>query len=99
MAGNKDYATVLDRCGHFGAVWFCFIVNERSHMKSWHIVIYVVVALLGFSIVTVYSTDISTFQSGNGGYRFTKHLLWILTGAVLLAAMANIDYYYLKKCR
>ncbi len=67
-------------------------------MKSWHIVIYVVVALLGFSIVTVYSTDISTFQSGNGGYRFTKHLLWILTGAVLLAAMANIDYHYLKKC-
>lgn len=67
-------------------------------MKSWHIVIYVVVALLGFSIVTVYSTDISTFQSSNSGYRFTKHLLWILTGAVMLAAMANIDYHYLKKC-
>lgn len=67
-------------------------------MKSWHIVIYVVVALLGFSIVTVYSTDISTFHSSNSGYRFTKHLLWILTGAVLLAAMANIDYHYLKKC-
>ncbi len=67
-------------------------------MKSWHIVIYVVVALLGFSIVTVYSVDISAFNSSNSGYRFTKHLLWILTGGVMLAAMANMDYRYLKKC-
>ncbi|MBI5308597.1 MAG: putative lipid II flippase FtsW [Planctomycetes bacterium] len=67
-------------------------------MKSWHIVIYVVVALLGFSLVTVYSVDISTFNSSNSGYRFTKHLLWILTGGVLLAVMANMDYHYLKKC-
>ena len=66
-------------------------------MKSWHVVIYVVVALLGFSIVTVYSTDVSTFHSSNSGYRFTKHLLWILTGGVALAAMANVDYHYLRK--
>jgi len=66
-------------------------------MKSWHIVIYVVVALLGFSIVTVYSTDISSFQSSNSGYRFTKHLLWILTGAVMMLAMVNVDYHYLRK--
>ncbi|MBF8276441.1 MAG: ftsW [Candidatus Brocadiaceae bacterium] len=67
-------------------------------MKSWHIVIYAVVALLGFGLVTVYSVDISAFNSSNSGYRFTKHLLWILTGGVLLAAMANVDYHYLKKC-
>ena len=66
-------------------------------MKSWHIVIYAVVALLGFSIVTVYSTDISTFQSSNNGYHFTKHLLWILTGAVMMLAMANVDYHCLRK--
>ena len=66
-------------------------------MKSWHIVIYVVVALLGFSIVTVYSTDISSFQSSNSGYSFTKHLLWILTGAVMMLAMVNVDYHYLRK--
>ena len=73
-------------------------MNERFHLKSWHIVIYVVVALLGFSLVTVYSVDISAFNSSNSGYRFTKHLLWILTGGVMLAAMANVDYHYLKKC-
>ena len=72
-------------------------MNERFLLKSWHVVIYVVVALLGFSIVTVYSTDISTFHSSNSGYRFTKHLLWILTGGVALAAMANVDYHYLRK--
>ncbi len=73
-------------------------MNERFLVKSWHVVIYVVVALLGFSLVTVYSVDISTFNPNNSGYRFTKHLLWILTGVVMLAAMANVDYHYLKKC-
>ena len=93
---ETDYPPVLDRRGHSGSVWLCFIVNERFHLKSWHIVIYVVVALLGFSLVTVYSVDISAFNSSNSGYRFTKHLLWILTGGVMLAAMANVDYHYLK---
>ena len=46
----------------------------------------------------MYSVDISAFNSSNSGYRFTKHLLWILTGGVMLAAMANVDYHYLKKC-
>ena len=72
-------------------------MNERFHLKSWHVVIYVVVALLGFSLVTVYSADIATFHSNNSGYRFTKHLLWIMTGAAMLAAMANVDYHCLRK--
>lgn len=66
-------------------------------MKSWHFVIYIVVALLGFSIVTVYSTDMSTFNSGKSGYQFTKHLLWICIGSILLITMANVDYHYLQK--
>ena len=45
-------------------------MNERFHLKSWHIVIYVIVALLGFSLVTVYSTDRSTFYSHNGSSTF-----------------------------
>lgn len=66
-------------------------------MKPWHFLIYIVVALLGFSIVTVYSTDLATFHSEGNSYQFMKHLLWVLTGLVLMAVMANVDYHYLQK--
>jgi len=58
-----------------------------------------VVALLGFSIVTVYSTDLATFGAGGKSYQLTKHILWILIGSILLVTMANIDYHYLQKLR
>ncbi|MFN3531471.1 MAG: putative lipid II flippase FtsW [Candidatus Brocadia sp.] len=64
-------------------------------MKSWHFVLYIVVVLLGFSIVTVYSTDMTTV--GGNGYQFMKHLLWILIGSLLLMATSMVDYHYLQK--
>ncbi|HHT9105206.1 MAG TPA: putative lipid II flippase FtsW [Candidatus Wujingus californicus] len=66
-------------------------------MKSWHFVIYIAVALLGFSIVTVFSTDTTGFGSNISSYQFLKHLLWILIGSVLLAIMTKVDYHYLQK--
>lgn len=64
-------------------------------MKPWHFVLYIVVVLLGFSIVTVYSTDMTTV--GGNGYQFMKHLLWILIGSLLFMAMSMVDYHYLQK--
>lgn len=66
-------------------------------MKPWHFIIYIVVVLLGFSIVTVYSTDMATSGSGGNGYQFVKHLLWIFIGSVLLITMSKLDYHYLQK--
>lgn len=66
-------------------------------MKPCHFIIYIVVALLGFSIVTVYSTDVTTIGSGGNSYPFMKHLLWILIGSVLLVTMSMVDYHYLEK--
>ncbi|MCF6149069.1 MAG: putative lipid II flippase FtsW [Candidatus Kuenenia sp.] len=66
-------------------------------MKSWQCIVYIVVALLGFSIVTVYSTDMTMFAAGGKGYQFTKHLVWILLGLVVLFVMSVIDYRYLQK--
>lgn len=66
-------------------------------MKSWHFIIYIVVVLLGFSIVTVYSTDMASSGSGGNGYQFAKHLLWIFIGSVLLITMSRLDYHYLQK--
>lgn len=66
-------------------------------MRPWHFVIYTVVALLGFSIVTVYSTDMTTFGSGGKSYQFIKHLSWISISIILLVTMAKIDYHYLQK--
>lgn len=66
-------------------------------MKSWHFVIYIAIALLGFSIVTVFSTDTTGFGSNVNSYQFLKHLLWILVGFVLLAIMTKVDYHYLQK--
>jgi cell division protein FtsW len=66
-------------------------------MRPWHFVIYTVVALLGFSIVTVYSTDMATFGSDGKSYQFIKHLSWIAVSIILLVAMAKIDYHYLQK--
>ena len=66
-------------------------------MKHGHFIIYIVVALLGFSIITVYSTDLATFGAGGKNYQLTKHLLWVLIGSILLITMAKIDYHYLQK--
>lgn len=66
-------------------------------MKSWQCIVYIVVALLGFSIVTVYSTDMTMFAAGGAGYQFTKHLVWILLGLAVLFAMSVIDYRHLQK--
>ncbi|KAB2836386.1 MAG: putative lipid II flippase FtsW [Candidatus Brocadia sp.] len=66
-------------------------------MKPWHVIIYVMVVLLGFSVVTVYSTDMTTSGSGGTGYQFIKHILWIGVGSVLLVTMSKIDYHYLQK--
>ena len=66
-------------------------------MKHGHFIIYIVVALLGFSIITVYSTDLATFGAGGKNYQLTKHLLWVLIGLILLLTMAKIDYHYLQK--
>lgn len=66
-------------------------------MRPWHFVIYTVVALLGFSIVTVYSTDMTTFGSYGKSYQFMKHLLWISIGIIVLITTARIDYHYLQK--
>ncbi len=66
-------------------------------MKPWHAIIYVMVVLLGFSVVTVYSTDMTTSGSGGTGYQFMKHILWIGVGSVLLVTMSKIDYHYLQK--
>ena len=66
-------------------------------MKPWHFIIYIVVALLGFSVVTVYSTDMVNLGSSGNGYQFMKHLLWILIGSVLLITMSKVDYHYLQK--
>jgi len=57
------------------------------------------VALIGFSIITVYSTDLATFGAGGKSYQLTKHLLWILIGSVLLITMSKVDYRYLQKVR
>lgn len=66
-------------------------------MKPWHLIIYSIVALLGFSIVTVFSTDKMTFGTSGSSYQFMKHLLWIGIGAVLLVIMTRVDYHYLQK--
>ncbi|MEP9411204.1 MAG: putative lipid II flippase FtsW [Candidatus Brocadia sp.] len=66
-------------------------------MKSWHFVIYIVVILLGFSVVAVYSTDMTTAGSDGNGYQFMKHLLWILTGSLVLMIMSMVDYHYLQR--
>lgn len=66
-------------------------------MKSWHLIIYIVVALLGFSIITVFSTDIVSFGYSVNSYQFIKHLLWIFVGTLLLITMAKVDYHYLQK--
>lgn len=66
-------------------------------MKPWHFVVYTVFALLGFSIVTVYSTDMATFGSDGKSYQFIKHLSWISISILLLTAMARVDYHYLQK--
>ncbi|MFO0793719.1 MAG: putative lipid II flippase FtsW [Candidatus Brocadiaceae bacterium] len=71
-------------------------------VKSWHFLIYIVVALLGFSIVTVYSTDTAAFSANSGVHQsislqFIKHLLWVFLGSGLMVAMAKIDYHHLQK--
>ncbi|GAB64009.1 MAG: putative lipid II flippase FtsW [Candidatus Jettenia sp.] len=66
-------------------------------MKPWHFIIYIMVALLGFSIVTVYSTDMVTFGVKGSSYQFMKHLLWIGVGSGLLIIIAKVDYHYLQK--
>lgn len=66
-------------------------------MKPWHVIIYVMVVLLGFSVVTVYSTDMTTSGSGGVGYQFIKHILWIGVGSVFLVTMSKVDYHYLQK--
>ncbi|GJQ48381.1 putative peptidoglycan glycosyltransferase FtsW [Candidatus Kuenenia stuttgartiensis] len=66
-------------------------------MKSWHCLVYIVVALLGFSIVTVYSTDTTMFAADSNGYQFAKHLLWIVLSLVVLIAMSYVDYRHLQK--
>ncbi|HHT9136253.1 MAG TPA: putative lipid II flippase FtsW [Candidatus Wunengus sp. YC60] len=66
-------------------------------MKNGHFIIYIVVALIGFSIITVYSTDLATFGAGGKNYQLTKHLLWIFIGSVLLITMSKMDYHYLQK--
>src|SRR3990172_3995489 len=67
------------------------------YLKLWHFIIYIVVALIGFSIITVYSTDLATFGAGGKNYQLTKHLLWIFIGSVFLIIMSKIDYHYLQK--
>src|SRR3990167_5924339 len=57
------------------------------------------VALIGFSIITVYSTDLATFGAGGKSYQLTKHILWILIGSILLITMSKVDYRYLQKAR
>ncbi len=71
-------------------------------MKSWHFLIYIVVALLGFSIVTVYSTDTAAFGANSRVHQgvslqFTKHLLWVLLGSGLMIVMAKVDYRHLQR--
>jgi cell division protein FtsW len=66
-------------------------------VKPWHLIVYSIVALLGFSIVTVFSTDKMTFGTSGSSYQFMKHLLWIGIGAALLVIMTRIDYHYLQK--
>ncbi len=66
-------------------------------MKPWHVIIYCVAALLGFSIVTVYSTDMTTSGSCGSGYQSLKHIVWIGISSLLLTVMSKIDYHYLQK--
>lgn len=66
-------------------------------MKPWHFIIYIVTALLGFSIVAVYSTDTATLGPSGNTYQFIKHLLWILIGAIVLITMSMVDYHHLQK--
>lgn len=66
-------------------------------MKPWHVIIYCVAALLGFSIVTVYSTDMTTSGSCGSGYQSIKHIVWIGISSLLLMVMSKIDYHYLQK--
>ena len=67
------------------------------YLKLWHFIIYIVVALIGFSIITVYSTDLATFGAGGKNYQLTKHLLWIFIGSLFLIIMSKMDYHYLQK--
>src|SRR3990167_3954999 len=67
------------------------------YLKLWHFIIYIVVALIGFSIITVYSTDLATFGAGGKNYQLTKHLLWIFIGSLFLISMSKMDYHYLQK--
>ena len=66
-------------------------------MKTWHFIIYIVAALLGFSIITVFSTDTTTFGSNANSYQSIKHLLWIFISVLLLIIMAKVDYHHLQK--
>ena len=68
-------------------------------MKHGHFITYIMVALIGFSIITVYSTDLATFWGRGKSYQLTKHLLWILIGSILLITMSKVDYRYLQKLR
>jgi cell division protein FtsW len=53
--------------------------------------------LLGFSIVTVYNTDVTTFHSTGTSYQFIKHLTWILVSVASMIIMTTIDYHHLQK--
>jgi len=87
----------LDRCSYAGNIQSRITIKGDLFVKTWHSIIYIVVALLGFSIITVFSTDMSTIRSGVNSYQFTKHLLWIFVGTLLLITMAKVDYHYLQK--
>ncbi|MCF6157581.1 MAG: putative lipid II flippase FtsW [wastewater metagenome] len=71
--------------------------QRNIFIKPWHGIIYSIVALLGFSLITVYSTDTNTFGTGGNSYQYVKHLLWIGIGILLMMIMAGIDYHYLQK--
>jgi len=66
-------------------------------LRPWQFIIYIVVALLGFSIVAVYSTDKTTFVLNGNGYQFTRHLLWMVIGMAVLFSMSVVDYHHLQK--
>lgn len=84
------------RCCHAGGIQSSVVIGG-GYLKHGHFITYIVFALLGFSIITVYSTDLATFGAGGKNYQLTKHLLWIFIGLVLLITMSKVDYHYLQK--
>ncbi len=66
-------------------------------MRPWHFIIYIMVVLLGFSIVAVCSTDMAASEPSGNGYQITKHLLWVFIGSALLITMSKLDYHYLQR--